>query len=146
MDVFTRQIVRIAILTRHTASLVVQALVSALLYNPHPLMIHMDKESEYTSKEFTTLCTASGIIASCSDTASPRQNAFQESFYDKFKIDLIERLFKKGVPFNPRAGSEKLRNYLVSPPSSDHLWGTHYSTQRFRISYPDVQQRHTGSV
>ncbi|MCC6323605.1 transposase [Candidatus Nomurabacteria bacterium] len=66
----------------------IQALVSALIDHPKPDIIHSDQGSEYTSQIYQDFCISSGIQISMSDKGSPWQNGYQESFYDKFKIDL----------------------------------------------------------
>jgi putative transposase len=47
MDVFTRRIVGLSVLTTHHAVLVVEALWNALFHNPPPLIFHSDNGSEY---------------------------------------------------------------------------------------------------
>jgi transposase InsO family protein len=88
MDIYTREIVGIAVMTQHNTQLVLQALVSALMDHPRPAIIHSDHGSEYTSKFFQEFCIASGIAVSMSEKGCPWENGYQESFYDKFKIDL----------------------------------------------------------
>ena len=88
IDIFNREVVGICVLTNHSSSLTIQALVSALMNHPKPDIIHSDQGSEYTAKVWEEFCTSSGIKISMSDKGSPWQNGYQESFYDKFKIDL----------------------------------------------------------
>ena len=88
MDVWNREIVGACVLSNHTTSLVLQALTSALMDHPRPDIIHSDQGSEYTAKVFQDFCISSGIKISMSKKSSPWQNGYQESFYDKFKIDL----------------------------------------------------------
>lgn len=88
MDIFNREIVGACVLANHSSALVVQALVSALMDHPRPDIIHSDQGSEYTAKVFQDFCISAGIQISMSKKASPWQNGYQESFYDKFKIDL----------------------------------------------------------
>jgi len=88
MDVWNREIVGACVLSNHSSSLVLQAIVSALMNHPRPDIIHSDQGSEYTAKVFQDFCTSAGIKISMSDKGSPWQNGYQESFYDKFKIDL----------------------------------------------------------
>lgn len=88
IDIYNREVVGVCVLTNHSSSLTIQALVSALMNHPKPDIIHSDQGSEYTCEVYTDFCTSSGIQISMSNKGSPWQNGYQESFYDKFKIDL----------------------------------------------------------
>jgi transposase InsO family protein len=88
MDIWNREIVGIAVLTNHSSALVVQAVVAALMDHPKPDILHSDQGSEYTGEIYTDFCISSGIQISMSEKGSPWQNGYQESFYDKFKVDL----------------------------------------------------------
>ena len=88
IDIYNREVVGVCVLTNHSSSLVLQALISALMNHPKPDFIHSDQGSEYTSEIYIDFCDSSGIQISMSEKGSPWQNGYQESFYDKFKIDL----------------------------------------------------------
>jgi transposase InsO family protein len=88
IDIWNREVVGICVLTNHSSALIVQALVSALMDHPKPDIVHSDQGGEYTAKIFQDFCVSSGIQISMSEKGSPWQNGYQESFYDKFKIDL----------------------------------------------------------
>jgi putative transposase len=88
IDIYNREVVGACVLTNHSGALVVQALVSALMDHRRPNIIHSDQGSEYTGEIYTNFCRSSGIQISMSSKGSPWQNGYQESFYDKFKIDL----------------------------------------------------------
>ena len=88
IDVYNREVVGACVLNNHSSSLVIQAMVSALMNHPKPDIVHSDQGSEYTGEIYTDFCNSSGIRISMSDKGSPWQNGYQESFYDKFKIDL----------------------------------------------------------
>jgi putative transposase len=88
IDVWNREIVGTCVLSNHSTALVLQAIVSALMDHPRSDIIHSDQGSEYTAKVFQDFCTSAGIKISMSKKGSPWQNGYQESFYDKFKIDL----------------------------------------------------------
>jgi transposase InsO family protein len=88
IDIYNREVVGACVLTNHSGALVVQALISALMDHPRPDIIHSDQGSEYTGQIYTDFCESSGIKISMSEKGSPWQNGYQESFYDKFKIDL----------------------------------------------------------
>jgi transposase InsO family protein len=88
IDIYNREVVGVCVLSNHSSSLVIQAVVSALMNHPRPDIIHSDQGSEYTGEIYTNFCVSSGIQISMSEKGSPWQNGYQESFYDKFKIDL----------------------------------------------------------
>lgn len=88
MDVFNREIVGACVLANHSSALVIQAMISALMDHSKPDIIHSDQGSEYTAKIFQNFCHCAGIKISMSAKGSPWQNGYQESFYDKFKVDL----------------------------------------------------------
>jgi len=87
MDMYTREIIGIAISRFHNQNLVMEAFMDAeKRTGTHPQYLHSDQGSEYTSDDYKTY--VAGIIISFADKASPWQNGFQESFYGKFKVDL----------------------------------------------------------
>lgn len=88
MDILTREIVGASVMTVHSSALTLQAVVCALMYHPRPDIIHCDHGSEYTAKVFQEFCMSAGIKVSMSNKGSPWENGYQESYYDKFKIDL----------------------------------------------------------
>lgn len=89
MDMFTREILGIAISRYHDRNLVLEAFMDAeKKAKAHPNYQHSDQGSEYTSDEYKTYVTSEQIILSFADKGSPWQNGFQESFYGKFKVDL----------------------------------------------------------
>lgn len=88
MDVFTRRVVGISVLTTHATVLVVQALWNALLFHPKPEIFHSDNGSEYNAATFRGLLRELDIVISRSAPGCPWENGYQESFYGKFKLDL----------------------------------------------------------
>lgn len=88
LDVFTREIVGVSILTTHQTQLVVNALASAVLHRPPPRIIHSDQGSEYCSKDYTTFLQKLKVKQSMSAPGCPWENGYQESFYKGFKLDL----------------------------------------------------------
>ncbi len=88
MDVYTRRIVGLAVGTRGGTALVTAALGNALLQNPRPVLFHSDNGVEYEARSFRALLDEFGIRISRSKKGCPWENGYQESFYDKFKIDL----------------------------------------------------------
>lgn len=88
IDIFTRVIVGFSVSAGHGTYLVINALLSALGIHEPPEIIHSDQGSEYTSKIYTRLVEESDIKISMSRKAAPWENGYQESFYDKLKVDL----------------------------------------------------------
>jgi len=88
IDVFTREIVGFSVLTTHSVHLVTAALLSAIHKHPRPVILHSDHGSEYTSKDYVALCMELGITMSMSRKGCPWENGYQESWYDKLKVDL----------------------------------------------------------
>jgi putative transposase len=89
IDVFTREIIGWNISTRHDTQLVLGAIKHALKRTETvPIYLHSDQGSEYDSKEYVDFVLKKGVIISMSAKASPWENAFQESFYSQFKVDL----------------------------------------------------------
>jgi putative transposase len=88
-DMYTREIIGIAVSRFHNQNLVMEAFMDAeRRAGTHPVYLHSDQGSEYTSDNYKTYVTSKQIIISFADKASPWQNGFQESFYGKFKVDL----------------------------------------------------------
>lgn len=88
IDLHTRQIVGIAVAVRKGAVLTLQALGGALLHHPHPTIFHSDNGSEYGACAFTAVLENVGAKISRSHPGCPWENGYQESFYDKFKVEL----------------------------------------------------------
>ena len=89
MDLFTREIIGWNIGRFHNKELVIGALLNALAKaKSPPFYIHSDQGSEYDATDYTRLCETNGIQVSMSKKACPGENAFQESFYSTFKLDL----------------------------------------------------------
>jgi putative transposase len=88
MDVYTRDIVGIAVANTHAAILVIQALCSALHHHRRPRIFHSDNGVEYNALVFREMLTNLAITISRSKKGCPWENGYQESFYDKFKVEL----------------------------------------------------------
>lgn len=88
MDVFTRDIVGLSVATKHGTMLVTQALCTALHNHQRPRIFHSDNGVEYNAHSFRELLTSLNIVISRSRKGCPWENGYQESFYDKFKVDL----------------------------------------------------------
>ena len=90
IDLFTREIVGIAVSLRKGAPLTLQALYGALCAHPRPTMFHSDNGKEYAARVFIAALNERGIFISRSHPGCPWENGYQESFYGKFKIDLVD--------------------------------------------------------
>ena len=88
IDLFTREILGFTFSKHHNKHLILDALKEALATGRKPNMIHSDQGSEYQAYDYWDLIKTLGILPSYSKKASPWQNAFQESFYSNFKLDL----------------------------------------------------------
>lgn len=91
IDVYTREIIGWNISVRHDTQLVLEAIKHALERTKTvPVWLHSDQGSEYDAKDYETFVVTKGIIISMSHKSSPWENAFQESFYSQYKVDLGE--------------------------------------------------------
>lgn len=88
LDLFTRKVVGFSVYTTHAVQLVLSALMNALHSNPRPAIFHSDNGSEYNAGIFIEALQTVGAQISRSAPGCPWENGYQESFYDKFKIDL----------------------------------------------------------
>jgi len=88
MDVFTRKIVGLSVLTNHAVQLTLSAFLSSLQNYPRPVIFHSDNGREYDSEIFISALETLGIWISRSKPGCPWENGYQESFYSQFKIDL----------------------------------------------------------
>lgn len=77
---------------RIDTKLAVDTLKAALLKRKTaPLMLHYDRGSQYTSKEFRRALDENHICASYSRTGYPYDNSVTESFFKYLKQDCINR-------------------------------------------------------
>lgn len=89
IDLFTREITGYHISDHHDKNLVIGAVLAALeKQDKPPRIIHSDQGSEYESLDYLNTLRQENIQISMSRKSSPWENAFQESFYSQFKLDL----------------------------------------------------------
>ncbi len=131
IDAYSREILGFELSVKHDTNLVVNALFDAIKTrrNKAPEIFHTDQGSEYKSKEFVNILQSLKIKASFSNKASPWQNGRQESFYQKFKLELgdprnysdLGELFaaisKQVFYYN----NERIHTALKMPPSLFYL-------------------------
>lgn len=85
-DLFTKEVMGIAISRFHNSNMILVALEEAIKYSGEvPKYIHSDQGSEYRSEKYTGYVKGQNIILSMSDKGSPWQNGQMESFMGKFK-------------------------------------------------------------
>ncbi len=90
LDLYTRRIVGVSVGMRKGTPLVMAALWNALLHHPRPEIFHSDNRREYDSKAFIAVLEKIGTLISRSHPGCPWENGYQESFYDKFKVDFAD--------------------------------------------------------
>ena len=88
IDLYTREIIGVAVSMRKGTALTLQALFAALMHHPHPVIFHSDNGSEYIAAACVAVLLQFGIRVSRSHPGCPWENGYQESFYGKFKVDL----------------------------------------------------------
>jgi putative transposase len=89
IDMYTREIIGWNISTRHDTELVLETIRHATeRMQKVPVYLHSDQGSEYDAKAYEDYVLKKGIIISMSHKSSPWENAYQESFYSQFKVDL----------------------------------------------------------
>jgi putative transposase len=88
IDLFTREIVGLSIGRNKGLALTMAALQDALLSHKRPAIFHSDNGSEYRARAFVETLETIGTAISRSYPACPWENGYQESFYDKFKVEL----------------------------------------------------------
>ncbi len=89
IDLYSRIVVGYSILTNHTVQLVILGFLSSIQHHPIPEILHSDNGSEYDSKDFKVILNNLHIQISRSKKGCPWENGYQESFYDKFKVDSV---------------------------------------------------------
>ena len=86
IDVFTRQVIGVAIGRHHDSKLVFTAIQMAIkIQNATPEIFHSDQGTEFMAEVCTSFLEGCGVRISVSDKASPWQNGYQESFFGRFK-------------------------------------------------------------
>ncbi|MBE7499001.1 MAG: IS3 family transposase [Verrucomicrobiales bacterium] len=87
IDLYTREIVGLAVSKNKGVQLTAVALWNALIYNPKPMIFHSDNGSEYRAIAFVEILKNLNILISRSAPGCPWENGYQESFNDKWKVD-----------------------------------------------------------
>ena len=126
IDIFTRQVLGVAIGKHHDSALVVEAITMAVgVARTAPEIFHSDQGTEFMADVCTRLLEEKETKISASDKASPWQNGYQESFFGKFKDDvgdinrfetpgeLLEALYQAVYYYN----NERIHTALKMPPA-----------------------------
>jgi putative transposase len=87
-DLVTRQIIAKRIGKRHDSHLVLSTLHQAFATGRTPAIFHSDQGTEFMAQRCTDYLENHGVQVSVSDTASPWQNGYMESFFGRFKLEL----------------------------------------------------------
>ena len=92
MDLFSRKIIGWNIDDNMQESLIIKALKKALMKRKRPkeLIIHSDRGGQYAGKQFRVLVHKNEIIQSMSRADNPYDNAFMESYFSRFKAELLQ--------------------------------------------------------
>lgn len=125
IDIFTRQVLGVAIGRHHDSTLVLEAIEMALVTSQTaPEIFHSDQGTEFMADACTDFLEKLKTRISASDKASPWQNGYQESFFGKFKDDvgdvnrfetpgeLLETLYHAIHYYN----NERIHTALKMPP------------------------------
>lgn len=96
VDIFTREIIGAEISQKHDshlALLVIKSVIENIKTkaqdsNPTKTIFHSDQGSEFMAQIVTSFLEKNNIKVSVSDKASPWQNPYQESLFDKFKNEI----------------------------------------------------------
>lgn len=91
LDVFSRRICGTCVSLRMTQDFVCEALRQAIASTPlEPGWIHhSDRGAQYAGADFRQIVKEAGGASSFSSPASPSENAFAESFFARFKDEVV---------------------------------------------------------
>lgn len=89
IDEFTRQCMAIEVDRRLPASRVIEVLARAIEHHGAPVYLRSDNGPEFIAKSLRAWLTLRGITTHYIEPGSPWQNAFGESFNDKFRAECL---------------------------------------------------------
>lgn len=91
IDLHSRKVVGYAVADHMRTGLIIEALAAALVTRRPPagVIMHSDRGTQYTSREFTDFCAANGVVRSMGRRATCFDNAVSESFFATYKKELI---------------------------------------------------------
>ena len=91
LDVKTTEVISYALsqtMTKELAIGTIEAGLEIIKENSYSTIIHSDRGSQFTSKDYKDLLLAHGLTQSMSAPANPRDNAVIESFFGHLKDDI----------------------------------------------------------
>jgi len=91
-DLFSRKVVGWAVEQHMEESLIIEALALALGRSewPQGAIVHSDRGGQYGGKEFRRLLAQHGLRQSMSRAGESYDNPFAESFFSRYKAELLE--------------------------------------------------------
>jgi len=92
MDLYSRKIVGWDLQDNMRESLVIESLQKALNVRRliRRLLLHSDRGGQYAGTDFRKKLTKHNILQSMSDADNPYDNAHMESFFSRFKAEMLE--------------------------------------------------------
>ena len=92
MDLFSRKIIGWHIDDNMEERLIIEALRRALAKreNPEGVIIHSDRGGQYAGTQFRAIIHKNKIVQSMSRADNPYDNAFMESYFSRFKAELLQ--------------------------------------------------------
>ena len=93
MDLFCRRICGWKVEEHMEESLVIESLQQAF-YKRHPvpgLIVHSDRGGQFASVKYRALLLKYNCVQSMSEADNPYDNAFAESFFSRFKAELLQK-------------------------------------------------------
>jgi putative transposase len=92
MDLYSRKVVGWTLAEHMREELVMTALKKALAsrYINEGLIVHSDRGGQYAGKQFRKLLAGNKIRQSMSGKDNPYDNAFMESYFSRFKAELLQ--------------------------------------------------------
>ena len=95
LDLFSRKVVSYRISLRNSTQLITTTFRNAFAKRgePHGLIFHSDRGSQYTSAAFRKLLVSCGVTQSFSHSGRPHDNAVAESFFSFLKREEIYRRY-----------------------------------------------------
>ncbi len=91
LDVKTTEVISYALsqtMTKELALATIQSGLEIIKENKYSTIIHSDRGSQFTSKDYRNLLLTNGLTQSMSAPASPRDNAVIESFFGHLKDEV----------------------------------------------------------
>jgi len=93
LDLYTRRVIGWSMSNRLAREFVMRAVLMALgqRRGDHPIVLHSDRGTQYTSVEYQRFLADHGLVSSMSDVGSCYDNAVAESFFGLLKRERVNR-------------------------------------------------------